>query len=199
MRLVVQFVVVIVRTNSTYRSIKSTDNIRDIYHVNDILNRNIIPWAAYIIVVTCVVILASKLQAAARFRRSLAASTNGGSEKNKTGLSNSSDPSSLSEYSRHNEKSSSKMSTKDLQVVQSVTLICVIFILSQLPYQMISFVRLLIPDFNSFGESKYSFGLSGYAKNIFSYLNASVNICVYYHFNARYRETFRNIFSRKSV
>ncbi|GFR70696.1 hypothetical protein ElyMa_000335000 [Elysia marginata] len=58
------------KTNVTYRSITFTYNIREIFKINDILNRNIITWVAYITVVTCVVILASKLQAASRFRRS---------------------------------------------------------------------------------------------------------------------------------
>ena len=58
-------------TNSTYRSIRIVDNIQKIYKANDIINRNSVSWIAYITVTTCVLILASKLQTASRFRQSL--------------------------------------------------------------------------------------------------------------------------------
>ena len=58
-------------TNSTYRSIKVVDNFEKFYKANDIINRNIVSWIAYITVTTCVLILASKLQTASRFRQSL--------------------------------------------------------------------------------------------------------------------------------
>ncbi|GFS08227.1 chemosensory receptor C [Elysia marginata] len=68
-------------TYETFRALKFSDNFRKIYKVNDILSRNIIAWLTYITVVTCIAILASKLQAASRFWRSLA--SNGRPEKGK--------------------------------------------------------------------------------------------------------------------
>ncbi|GFR70686.1 histone-lysine N-methyltransferase SETMAR [Elysia marginata] len=106
-------------TNSTYRSIKFKENSQTLSKVNDILNRNIIAWLTYITVVTCVVILAAKLQAASRFRRSLA--SNGEPGKDKPRPHKSSKPSPPLESSAPSEKSSSIMSVKDVRVIQSCT------------------------------------------------------------------------------
>ena len=44
------------QTNSTFRSLKFSHNFRDIYKANDILNRNIISWLAYITIIMCAVL-----------------------------------------------------------------------------------------------------------------------------------------------
>ena len=114
------------------------------------------------------VVLASKLQSASKFRRSLAAqtssnrqpekgTTDGQTEKNLKCPDSSFDPHNSTSTS-HSKKDSDKMSTKDLQVIQSVTLICVIFILSQLPFQVISTVRLFVPEFSNFGSAENIYG-----------------------------------------
>ena len=197
------------QTNSTYRSIAFAKNVGDIYQANDILNRNIISWLAYVTVTSCVVALASKLQSASKFRRSLAAqntsnrqpekgTTDGQTEKNLKCPDSSFDPHNSTSTS-HSKKDSDKMSTKDLQVIQSVTLICVIFILSQLPFQVISTVRLFVPEFDNFGSAENIYGFASHISNTCGYLNASVNILVHIRFNTRYRANFLAFFCKSSV
>ena len=190
------------QTNSTYRSIEFADNTGEIYQANDILNRNIISWLAYVTITTCVIILTSKLQAAFRFRQSSTsqATSNGQSEKDKTGgqMSDSlGNPKEVSKSINHSVKDSDKMSARDLQVIKSVTLICVIFILSQLPFQVVSTVRLLVPEFSNFKSAGYIYGFVSHISSTLGYLNASVNISVYFSFNARYRAQFLALFSSK--
>ncbi|GFR76465.1 LOW QUALITY PROTEIN: chemosensory receptor A [Elysia marginata] len=61
------------KTNSTYMlTFTVTDSYQSLVKVHDVLNENIIAWLTYTTIVACVVILASKLQAASKFRRSLA-------------------------------------------------------------------------------------------------------------------------------
>ena len=199
------------RTNSTYRSISFADNVQEIYKANDIINRNVISWLSYTAVLTCVIILATKLREASRFRRSLAlpsARQEPQGERDKThgqtaatSLESPGPPSFTPENqvvkNGNNEKKPEKMSAKDFQVIQSVTLICVIFILSQLPFQVVSTVRLVDPEFTNYGKRESLYGFLSHVSNTFGYLNASVNILVHFHFNSKYREHFLRLFSKK--
>ena len=179
-------------TNSTFRSIQFVDNFNEIYKANDIINRNIVSWVAYIIAITCVIVLVSKLQAASRFRHSLHNAARGSSENDESTVQNE-----KTEVSKM-QKSSNKMSSKDMKVAQSVTLICVIFILSQMPFQIISLTRLIDPEFSVLKRKEPTYGFATHISSTFGYLNASVNIFVHFNFNARYRETFLFFFSKKS-
>ena len=190
------------QTNSTFRSLVFAYNFRAIYQANDILNRNIISWLAYITITTCVVILTSKMQMASRFRRSLTSEVtkNGQPEKGKTSnlISRSLEsPLIDSTPTSHNLKESDKMSARDLRVIQSVTLICVIFILFQLPFQVVSTVRLFVPEFASFGRAENIFGFTSHISTTCAYSNASVNIFVHIRFNSRYRAQFLGLIFKK--
>ena len=195
------------KTNATYRSLSSAANKGDIYKANDIINRNIISWLTYIIVLACVILLSNKIRAASRFRRSLAlqtASKNVEVTKNQTFGHGTvphkrpgPNPSTLDSQRVRSGQIEKRMSTKDLQVIQSVTLICVIFILSQLPFQLISTVRLVDPEFTTSGEKDLVYGFATHISITCGYLNASVNILVHYSFNSKYREQFRCMFSKK--
>ena len=180
-------------TNSTFRSIQFVDNFNEIYKANDIINRNIVSWVAYIIAITCVIVLVSKLQAASRFRHSLQNSASGFPKNDESTLQNN-----KTEVSK-NQKSFNKMSSKDLKVVQSVTLICVIFILSQMPFQIISLTRLLDPEFSVLNRKEQAYSFAAHISSTFGLVNSSVNIFVHYNFNARYRDTFLFFFSKKSL
>ena len=187
-------------TNATHMSLGFAGNFREIYKANDIMNRNFVSWVAYITTTACVIILVSKLQAASRFRHSLQIATNITSTQRDTNTFNlqtdqtNNDINSIAKI----KKAPNSLSAKDLQVIKSVTLICVIFILSQLPFQIISTIRLLDPEFANLRKKKLVYGFASYISNTFGYLNASVNISVHFHFNARYRETFFSFFSKRS-
>ena len=196
------------KTNATYRSLSFADNIEQIYTANDIINRNIISWLAYTIVTTCVVILTNRIRAASRFRRSLALrpdSRDVQAERDKTSGQisgyheshgqSSSTPDTERARSGQSERRPEKMSAKDLQVIQSVTLICVIFIFSQLPFQILSTVRLFDPEFSNYGKRQSLYGFMSHISNTCGFLNVSINILVHFHFNSKYREQFVGLFS----
>ena len=196
------------QTNSTFLSTTHASNFKEIYKANDIINRNTISWLAYLTVVACLVILVSKLQAASRFRRSLASVQNANDvtapvEKMTDRKQGNLRPSTLPAASMNNKLSSKSnswlgtMSARDLQVIQSVTMICAIFIISQVPFQVISTVRLLNPEFNEQGKEILVYGFASTISIAFTYLNASVNIFVHFNFNKRYREKFLSMFSLK--
>ena len=198
------------RTNATYRSIRFANNVGQIYKANDIINRNLISWLTYTTVTTCVIILANKLRVASRFRRSLAlqsANRQSQAEKGRTSGQKSEphiESSGPSSYKPDTQRAKSgqgetlteKMSAKDLQVIQSVTLICVIFILSQLPFQIVSTVRLIDPEFTNYGQREVLYSFVTHISNTCGYLNSSLNILVHFNFNSKYREQFFGLFSK---
>ena len=147
--------------------------------LNDILNRGIIIYVLYITMVTCVFILSFKLHQASKIRRSCT-----------TGLTRTSDQA-------PDKPVAQGLSSKDIQVVKSVVLVCTIFILSHLPFLILSSTRLVRPDFDSGQQLAYLFAIFSQISRTCSYLNASLNIFVYYSYNTRYRSVLSFMISVK--
>ncbi|GFS16367.1 chemosensory receptor A [Elysia marginata] len=148
--------------------------------INDLINRGFVIYVNYITMVTCVSILTFKLYQAGKIRRS---------------YTNQSQPQS-------SEKSTTKpddqgLSSKDLQVVRSVVLVCTIFILSQLTFLVQSTARLIQPEFDSDKGLQFLFGTISQVSLTCCYLNASINIFVYYNYNSKYRSVFRSLLCAK--
>ena len=99
--------------------------------INDILNRGIVIYILYITMVICVGVLTFKLYQASKIRRSCT-----------TELSESSNQAS-------DKSASHGLTSKDIQVVKSVVLVCTIFILSQLTFLITSTIRIFVPDFDN--------------------------------------------------
>ncbi|GFR72695.1 chemosensory receptor A [Elysia marginata] len=152
-------------------------NRESMSHVNDILNRGIIIYINYVTMVTCVCLLTFKLYQAAQIRRSCT------SQLPESSVDSSAKP------------DDQGLSSKDLQVVKSVVLVCTIFILSQLMFLVTSTVRLMSPEFDSFADLFFLFGIFSQVNLACSYLNASINIFVYYNCNTMFRSVFRSVFS----
>ena len=145
--------------------------------VLDIVNRGFVIYIAFIIMVACVLILNFKLYQASKIRRSFTAST--------------------SEQTA--ERADAKgLSSRDLQVVKSVVLVCSIFILAQVPYLTVSTARLIDPQFDSGNRLDAFFGIISQISVTCSYLNASLNIFVYYNYNSKFRSVFCSLFSVRS-
>ena len=138
--------------------------------INDLVNRNTLPWISFITMISCVALLCFKLLQASKIR-SLPAS--GDRAAAKTDHDN-------------------KLSPKDVHVVQSVVLVCSIFIIAQLPALLYSTVRVVNPDFDAEGRLDRLFGIFAYTSLTCSLLNATVNIFVYYNYNSKYRSVFRS-------
>ncbi|GFS22874.1 chemosensory receptor A [Elysia marginata] len=138
-------------------------------YINDILNRNLVIYVTFITMVTCVCVLTFKLYQASKIRRSF---TSGFSQT----------PSQAKD-----KPTDQGLTAKDLQVVKSVVVVCVIFILSQLPFLLVSTTRLIEPEFDDGTRWNLLFGIFGRISRTCSYLNASLNIFVYYNYNSKYR------------
>ncbi|RUS72862.1 hypothetical protein EGW08_019368 [Elysia chlorotica] len=163
-------------TNQSYAYLKKDSSEVKVF-INDVLNRTSMPWVSFIIMVTCVIILTYKLFDASKVRLSHTScpepATNNPSDDQKT------------EGQQRREKHiNQSMSSKEAQVVRSVVLVCVIFILSQLPFLLYSTARLIYPEFDEDTHFRFLFGFCSNISVTCSYLNASVNIFVYYKFNS---------------
>ncbi|RUS75181.1 hypothetical protein EGW08_017062 [Elysia chlorotica] len=120
-------------TNQSYAYLRRHGGPMSVF-VNDTLNRTSLPWIAFIIMVACVIILSVKLFESAKVRQPL------GQDSAETDANG-----------RQQRKNQHKMSAKESHVVQSVVLVCVIFILSQLPFLLYSTARLIYPEFDEGG------------------------------------------------
>ncbi|KAK3720263.1 hypothetical protein RRG08_007884 [Elysia crispata] len=166
------------QTNVSSPYLKAVNN-RYMSHINDIINRGIVIYILYITMVSCVIILTFKLYQASKIRRSYT------TEQLK-----------VSDKSR-NKPVAEGLHSKDMQVVKSVVLVCIIFILSQLTFLLTSTTRLIRPDFDNGQELVYLFGILSQINRTCSYLNASLNIFVYYSYNSKYRSVLHSLVSVK--
>ena len=162
------------QTNVSSPYVKAVNNAY-LSRINDILNRGIIIYILYITMVTCVFILTFKLYQASKIRRSCT-----------TGLSETSNQA-------PDKPVAQGLSSKDIQVVKSVVLVCTIFILSQLTFLITSTIRLFSPEFTYGRRLMFLFGLFGQINRTCSYLNASLNIFIYYNYNSKYKSVFRTL------
>ncbi|GFN98210.1 chemosensory receptor c [Plakobranchus ocellatus] len=142
-----------------------------ITHFNDALNRGSLPMINFIIMITCVCVIKTKLYQASLVRNSQIATSAADSKQEMEGQDN------------------QGRSSKDLRVIQSVVLICCIFIVSQLPFLAYSLGRLIEPEFDITGSLRFLFHAFSAVSRLCSYLNASVNIFVYYNYNSKYIST----------
>ncbi|GFR57746.1 chemosensory receptor A [Elysia marginata] len=139
--------------------------------INYILNRGFVIYLSYGILVTCVAVLTFKLYQAAKTRRDCLKTSQTSDQQG--------------------------LSSKDLQVVKSVVLVCTIFVLLQLPSLISSTVRLIVLEFDDGKYLVYLFGIFSHVTLTCTQLNASINIFVYYNYNSRYRAVFRSLVCRK--
>ncbi|GFN95638.1 chemosensory receptor c [Plakobranchus ocellatus] len=165
-------------TNSTFAYLGFTNRLPTMVKVNDYLNRIIIPWISFVFMIACAIVLSLKLFQSSRLRSS---------------HRNTSKPSPNAALTG-NKMDEKKMTNKDIHVVQSVLLVCTIFICSQLVYVISSTVRLIYPEYDHGGRLENLYFIASYVSRTFTVLNSSVNIFVYYNFNSKYRAGFRAMF-----
>ncbi|GFO40291.1 chemosensory receptor b [Plakobranchus ocellatus] len=164
-------------TNVSYMYV-AKHNKKAMTRINDVLNRNSVLYINFIIMITCVCVLSFKLRQASAIRRS-----------------HSSTPAPKSEQA--SEKADSQgMSSKDVRVIKSVVLVCSIFIMSQAPFLIYSTARLINPEFDVFARLHYLFEMSAAISLTCSYLNATVNIFVYYNCNRKYKSVFLSMLGK---
>ena len=140
--------------------------------INDILNRSVMVWFNYLTMITCVIVLSYKLYQSSTIRQTRPCTSDKTLDKGDV----------------------QGMSPKDLQVVKSVVLVCSIFIMSQLPFVIVSTTRLINQEFDTCMSLRILFGVFSQINNTCGYLNASINIFVYYNYNSKYRTVLRSFF-----
>ena len=175
-------------TNRTYAYLKRRVSPTNVL-INDTLNRTSLPWVAFIIMVACVIILSVKLREASKVRQSSTFTYSSASDE----------PMDRPDIQKHQGSSNYKMSAKEIQVVQSVVLVCLIFILSQLPFLLYSTARLIHPEFDRGKKLQFLFGIITKPSLTCSFLSASINIFIYYNYNSKYRSTLKSIFRSKLI
>ncbi|GFS22233.1 chemosensory receptor C [Elysia marginata] len=198
--------------------------------VNDIVSRNILTWASFIVVIACVVVMVTKLRASARFRSSASASkpdtrqisSAGSDDLNSTrnanhDLSHPQNVNTIRNAELHavppvktkelavenanlpNKRKDQVLSSRESQVVRSVVLVAAVFITCQFPFMAYSLVRRFESQFDATISERgipkfiYLFAFCANLSKLFSIMNASVNIFVYYNFNSRYRQCMKTL------
>ncbi|GFR82500.1 chemosensory receptor A [Elysia marginata] len=141
--------------------------------INDVMNRGLVVWINYAIMVSCVALLSFKLFQASKIRRSCSSKSDSTSKKT----------------------AGDGLSSKDLQVIKSVVIVCAIFIFSQLPFLLYSTARLINPELTSTSRMRRLFSFFSHVSLTCSYLNASINIFVYYNYNSKYRSVLISLLS----
>ncbi|GFR72477.1 chemosensory receptor A [Elysia marginata] len=136
-------------------------NRESMVRINDVLNRAFVVYITCAAMVTCVCVLAFKLYQASKIRRSC---TSGFSRSSNKGP---------------NKAADQGLSAGDLQVVKSVVLVGVIYILSQLPFMLVSTARLVKPSFDHGKLYSLLFGIFARVSSTCNYLNTSLIFFVY--------------------
>ena len=148
--------------------------------INDVMNRGFVIWLNYSTMVSCVSVLSLKLYQASKMRRSFTVQMSQNSEK-------------------PDKEYKGGLQAKDIQVIKSVVLVGAIFIFSQLPFLFVSTFRLANAQFSTDTKLRNLFTIISQVSLTLSYLNASLNIFVYYNYNSRYREVFLSLLISKQT
>ncbi|XP_005107743.1 uncharacterized protein LOC101859130 [Aplysia californica] len=163
------------KTNTTKLTLVRSGAYPDVQYFHDITNRNVVPYTCLAINITCLAALTFTLKSATQTRNMMASSA---------------------PTDDNSGKKQSKLSTKDIQVVKAVSLVAAMFVFCSLLTTIKALVRRAIPEYDSRGQYRNLFQLTTGVMTIFTYLNASVNITVYYHFNTKYRQSLIEIFCK---
>ena len=95
------------------------------------------------------------------------------------------------------EKSS--LSNKDARLVHMVIFVCVFYIISAAPLVLIFITAAVYPDFNYANLYLKNVLYASHSINdLFQVLSSSVNIIVYFRMGSKYKDIFKQIFSRHS-
>ena len=170
-------------TNASYLSVISDDDSLKFskMRINDALNRNFLAWTTYIVMIVCAALLSFKLFESSKVR-SLPSTASGSGES-----------------SNQIRAPKRKLSQKDVRVVQSVVLVCVIFIVAQIPSIGHSVARVAVEEFNDNGNLVWFASIILQTSVTCNMANASLNIFVYYNFNSRYRAVLRSLLTSKDA
>ncbi|KAK0052475.1 adenosine receptor A1 [Biomphalaria pfeifferi] len=172
------------------------------------MNRILLQIVAQIAIFLNVLILATSLARSAKFRQnarrnitldqeSTSCSTSDLNSKFSSGpRQNSTDSKSkmiTKSQMEHSADTSSALSGKEVQVIKSVTLVAVLFLLTNLPANILFCVNRFVPGFSMGGDYSNTFVAFYTLRTEIEIVNASVNFFVYYHCNTKFRNATRQL------
>ncbi|KAK3763821.1 hypothetical protein RRG08_050185 [Elysia crispata] len=115
---------------------------------------------------------------------------------------------SLNRSSSFRGKSASRVSTsvstgeqtkdgrKEARVIKTVVFVSIVFIVCYLPAMTVTMIGTLVKEFSTVGIYRNANLLNLMIMDLFTAINASVNIFIYYFFNTRFRTTFNTVFGK---
>ncbi|XP_005112226.1 uncharacterized protein LOC101851096 [Aplysia californica] len=147
----------------------------------------VIPFATQVIVIVCIVVMTWKLIESSRFRQKSAKSSNssGGITTQKTteGQENNT-------KNNNSNNSNVRLSGKELQAVQQVILISLIFAIFNTPMLVIGICGLVEPDFDAImGKHRYArlYAACSGSRRVSEQVNSALNFFIYYKYNTKFR------------
>ncbi|XP_005093859.1 uncharacterized protein LOC101860637 [Aplysia californica] len=168
----VTFNPVLNRTRYTIWYNQGQEEVKDIIYF---ITHDVIPFGTQIIVIVCIVVMTWNLIQSSRFRQQTTKSQADGKE---AGDANSS-------------SSSVKLSGKELQAVQQVVLISVIFAVFNMPMILVGVFGMTEPEFDAiWGKHRYArmYYAGHFMRRVCEQINSAVNIFIYYRYNTKFRK-----------
>ena len=85
---------------------------------------------------------------------------------------------------------------KEARVIKTVVFVSIVFIVCYLPAMTVTMIGTLVKEFSTVGIYRNANLLNLMIMDLFTAINASVNIFIYYFFNTRFRTTFDTVFGK---
>ena len=150
------------------------------WQANTIFN-NILCFGSFIICITCVIILSTSLNKASRFRDSFTTSTS-----ISTSYGNTSD-----------SDKKSKEILRNARAVRTVVLVCVIFIVCNVPHMVLYLLMAYLEGFGPGGKYYLARVFSISVAEMFLLISTCLNTFIYILYNTRYGDIFFSLFQKK--
>ncbi|XP_005097132.1 melanopsin-like [Aplysia californica] len=156
------------QTNSSMLVIWRAPGTASALSFMDVVNQTFLGIASEVVVIVCLVVLTLALRSTSQFRRSMmSAATVPGTAK--TG---------------------SKLSSKEEQVVKTVTVISVVFVCTNSAAVFLAVARLCVPDFDLYRRFHNIFLVSHNTRALVEYAGPFLNFLSYFFANTKFREEF---------
>lgn len=154
--------------NKTLTGLHYTQDRESVEKASFFVNNALIPLIAFVVIVTCTIILVIQLRNKTQWRIKSSGSAQ-----------------------------TDKMSGRDQKVAKMVVMISCLFIACYIPMSFLFVALSLVPGFSVFGKYKNILDLLGCLSFILEAINSSVNIFIYYDMSSKYRSMLVMLFTLK--
>lgn len=151
--------------NRTLLGLVSTKHRLIVESITFVINNQLLPFAAFVVIITCTIVLVLKLYSRNKWRLTSAITSQS-----------------------HN------ISSRNENVAKMVTMISAMFIACFIPISINFLIISTIPGFTIDGVNRNMVMLIGALGLILESINSSMNIFIYYHMSSKFREVFRGLF-----